>query len=350
MSIASHTAPTVAGRDRLRDRRAIRIWLYAIAAMVLAMVVVGGATRLTESGLSITEWEPIHGVIPPLNESEWQEEFAKYQQIPEYQEINLGTTLAEFKAIYWWEWSHRLLGRVIGIVFLVPFLWFWATGRIERSLWPRLVAIFVMGGLQGAAGWWMVASGLTERTDVSPYRLAIHLILASLIFAYLIWVARGLRPPRPGTLDIAPGVRGLANLLIVLVFLQIYFGGLVAGLNAGLIANDWPTMQGQMIPTLLFDDEATTVHFLHRVIAYGIAILVIAQATWLSRRMPGSRTAFSSYRLVALVALQVFLGIAAVVSSVPISLALAHQFLAFVLLAGVIMHRRGMSDPIPIRS
>jgi cytochrome c oxidase assembly protein subunit 15 len=358
VTIASTTASAVAGHDRLRDRRAIRIWLYAIAAMVLAMVVVGGATRLTESGLSITEWEPIHGVIPPLNETDWQEEFTKYQQIPEYQEINLGMTLAEFKTIYWWEWSHRLLGRLIGVVFLVPFLWFWATGRIERSLWPRLVAIFVLGGLQGAAGWWMVASGLTERTDVSQYRLAIHLILASLIFAYLIWVARGLRPSRPGTLDIARGVKVFANVLIVLMFLQLYFGALVAGLNAGFAFNDWPAMGGQLVPPGILDQEpwwrnffenVATVQFQHRMLAYLIAALVVAHAIWLARRMPGSRTAFASYRLVAIVGLQVVIGVLTLVNAVPISLALAHQLLAFVLLAGVVMHRRGMTDPIPIR-
>ena len=358
MTIATTTPPAFVARDRYRDRRAIRIWLYGMAALVLAMVVVGGATRLTESGLSITEWEPIHGVIPPLNEADWQEEFAKYQQIPEYQEINLGMSLGEFKAIFWWEWSHRLLGRLIGVAFLLPFIWLWATGRIERSLWPRLGAIFVLGGLQGVAGWWMVASGLTERTDVSQYRLAIHLILASLIFAYLIWVARGLRPPRPSAERPSSGFRTFANILIILVFLQLYFGALVAGLNAGFAYNDWPTMGGALVPAEImaqdpwwrnFFENIATVQFQHRMLAYLIAILVVVHAFSLSRSSPGSRTAFSSYRMVAIVGLQIVIGIATLVAIVPIELGLLHQFLAFVLLAGAILHRRGMTEPIPIR-
>ncbi len=358
MSIAVAAPQPVVARDRRRDHRAIRIWLYAMAVLVLAMVVVGGATRLTESGLSITEWDPIHGVIPPLNEEAWQEEFAKYQQIPEYQEINLGMSLAEFKTIFWWEWSHRLLGRLIGVAFFIPFIWLWATGRIERGLWPRLIAIFVLGGLQGAAGWWMVASGLTERTDVSQYRLAIHLILAALIFAYLIWVARGLRPPRPAAEYPSDGTRLFANVLIVLVFLQLYFGALVAGLDAGLVYNDWPTMGGAFVPPdfmvdqpwwrNFFEDEAT-VQFQHRMLAYMIAVWVIVHAIVLARRMPGSRTAFSSYRLLALVGLQIAVGVATLMSAVPISLGLLHQFVALFLLAGVVLHRRGMTPPIPVR-
>ena len=358
MTVTATTPPAITSRDRFRDRRAIRIWLYVIATLVLAMVVVGGATRLTESGLSITEWEPIHGVIPPLNEAEWQEEFLKYQQIPEYQEINLGMSLGEFKAIYWWEWSHRLLARLIGVVFLLPFLWLWATGRIERSLWPRLVAIFILGGLQGAAGWWMVASGLTERTDVSQYRLAIHLMLAAFIFTYLIWVARGLRPPRAAAQYPPSGTRWFANALIILVLLQLYFGALVAGLNAGFTYNDWPLMAGEFVPTGIMEQEPwwrnlfeniATVQFQHRMLAYLIAILVAIHAIVLARAAPGSRLAFSSYRLVALVALQVVVGIVTLVNVVPIDLALTHQFLAFLLLAGVVVHRRGMTQPIPIR-
>lgn len=362
MTTATTTPPAITARDRLRDRRAIRIWLYVIATLVLAMVVVGGATRLTESGLSITEWEPIHGVIPPLNAEEWQEEFLKYQQIPEYQEINLGMSLGEFKAIYWWEWSHRLLARLIGVVFLLPFLWLWATGRIERSLWPRLVAIFVLGALQGAAGWWMVASGLTERTDVSQYRLAIHLMLAAFIFTYLIWVARGLRPPRAAAQYPASGTRWFANALLVLVLLQLYFGALVAGLEAWRATTDWPAMGNGFVPPGLFTEgepwwrnffeNMLLVQFQHRMLAYLIAILIVIHAVMLARQMAGSRLAFSSYRLVALVGLQVVVGVVTLVTATPdvsIDLALTHQFVAFLLLAGVVVHRRGMTQPIPIR-
>lgn len=362
MTASATTPPAITARDRLRDRRAIRIWLYVIATMVLAIVVVGGATRLTESGLSITEWEPIQGVIPPMSEEAWQEEFLKYQQIPEFQQINREMTLGEFKTIYWWEWSHRILARLIGVVFLLPFLWLWATGRIERSLWPRLVGIFVLGGLQGAAGWWMVASGLTERTDVSQYRLAVHLMLAAFIFTYLLWVARGLRPPRAAAQYPPTKTRWLANSLIVLVLLQLYFGALVAGLEAWRATTDWPGMGNGFVPPGLFTSDVPwwrnffenmlLVQFQHRILAYVIAILVVIHAFALARGAPGSRVAFSSYRLVAIVGLQVAVGVVTLVTASPnvsIDVALTHQFLAFLLLAGVVVHRRSMTQPIPIR-
>ncbi len=358
MSAAAASALPQRTGNRDQDRRLVRSWLYALATMVLLIIVVGGATRLTESGLSITEWEPIHGVVPPRGDAEWLEEFAKYQTIPEFQIVNPDMTLAEFKAIYWWEWTHRILARLIGVVFLVPFLFLLLTGRIERSLWPRLVAIFVLGGLQGAVGWWMVASGLSERTDVSQYRLATHLILAALIFSYLLWVARGLRPYRPALAFPGAVTRFVGNLLIVLLFLQLYLGGLVAGLNAGLVASDWPTMGGEAIPGGLFALEPTwrnffeneiTVHFFHRVLAYLIAALIVAHALLMARSWPGTRLAFSSYRLLLLVAVQVTLGVATVLWLVPIPLALAHQFVAILLLGGVVMHRRGMTPPLPVR-
>ena len=362
MTTTATTPPAITARDRFRDRRAIRIWLYVIAAMVLAIVVVGGATRLTESGLSITDWDPVLGVIPPLTEEAWQEEFLEYQEIPEYQQVNLGMTLGDFKAIYWWEWGHRLLARLIGVVFLLPFLWLWATGRIERSLWPRLVGIFVLGGLQGAAGWWMVASGLTERTDVSQYRLAIHLMLAAFIFTYLLWVARGLRPPRAAAQYPPIGTRWFALSLIVLVLLQLYFGALVAGLEAWRATTDWPAMGNGFVPPGLFPDGVSwwrnffenmlLVQFQHRMLAYLIAVLVVIYAVTLARRAPGSRLAFSSYRLVAIVGLQVAVGVVTLVTASPtvsIDVALTHQLLAFVLLAAAVVHLRGMTQPIPIR-
>lgn len=356
MTVATATGSVGATRDRTKDRRAIRIWLYVMAALVLTMVVVGGATRLTESGLSITEWQPVTGMLPPLSEEAWQEEFTKYQQIPEYQEFNQGMSLDAFKGIFWWEWGHRFLARLIGFAFAIPFLWLWATGRIERNLWPRLIGVFILGGLQGVAGWWMVASGLTERTDVSQYRLAIHLILASLIFAYLIWLAHGLRPVRQAVQYASSGTKRFASILIALVFLQLYFGALVAGLNAGFAFNDWPAMGGQLIPPGVMEQEPwwrnffeniATVQFQHRMLAYLIAILVVVHAVLIARQSPGSRTAFSSYRLVGLVALQIVAGIITLVNVVPIDIALFHQFLAFVLLAGTVWHRRSMMPPIP---
>jgi cytochrome c oxidase assembly protein subunit 15 len=210
-----------------RDRTAVRRWLYLVAFLIVVMVVVGGATRLTQSGLSITEWKPIHGVIPPLNQAEWQEEFAKYQQIPEYKIVNPAMTLGEFKGIFWWEWTHRFLGRLIGVVVLFPMIGFFVAGRIDRRLAPKLVAIFILGGLQGAIGWWMVRSGLADRTDVSQYRLATHLTFACAILAYVLWVARSLGRAPEGIAS--RSARGFAAVLVALVLLQIAVGGLVAG-------------------------------------------------------------------------------------------------------------------------
>jgi cytochrome c oxidase assembly protein subunit 15 len=360
--MTSTTVDTIAppaARDRNRDRRLIRIWLYAIAILVLAMVMVGGATRLTHSGLSITEWKPIHGVIPPLNDAEWQEEFLKYQQIPEYQAVNRGMTLSEFKGIFWWEWSHRLLGRVIGIAFFLPLLFFWATGRIERNLRPQLVAIFILGGLQGAVGWWMVASGLVERTDVSQYRLAAHLMLACLILAYTVWVARGLVPARPHATYPASGTKLFAAVILGLVLLQIYLGAFVAGLDAGLVNNDWPLMAGALIPEGLasqepfirnFFENVVTVQFNHRIVAYVLFAAVLVHTIQLARSAPGTRAAWSSYRLMALVLVQVALGIATLVLVVPLEFGLAHQFVAMLVLVGAVAHRRAMSPPIAIVS
>ena len=195
VAATTDTGDILAAREReLRDRKFVRWWLYGVLLVLFALVLVGGATRLTESGLSITEWKPIHGVIPPLNDAEWHEEFDKYRQIPQYQQINKGMSLDEFKTIFWWEWEHRLLARGIGFVFALPLLFFWLTGRIERQLVPKLVGILALGGLQGAIGWWMVASGLSERVDVSQYRLATHLTIACLIFVATMVVARGLAP------------------------------------------------------------------------------------------------------------------------------------------------------------
>jgi len=225
--------------------RAIRLWLYAVAALVLVMVLVGGATRLTESGLSITEWQPVTGALPPLSEGQWQAEFQKYQAIPQYRELNRGMSLAEFKTIFWWEWAHRFLGRLIGAAFLFPFLWFLWRGWIASELRPRLWLIFALGALQGAVGWWMVASGLADRVEVSQYRLATHLLLACLILTALVWTAQ-----RTGRNAVpAPGrIRGTAAALVILALLQIYLGALVAGLRAGLIYNTWPLMDGRFVP------------------------------------------------------------------------------------------------------
>jgi cytochrome c oxidase assembly protein subunit 15 len=332
-----------------RGTGAIRTWLYIVALMIVAMVVVGGATRLTNSGLSITEWKPIHGVIPPLNQSEWQEEFAKYQTIPEYQILNKGMSLEDFKGIFWWEWAHRLLGRLIGVVMLVPLLAFFAMRRIDRRLAPRLIAIFLLGAAQGAIGWWMVASGLTVRTDVSQYRLAIHLTFACAIFAYVLWVARGLSP----TDARAPsgGARFVAGLIVATVFLQIFLGGLVAGLDAGLTFNTWPLMDGTLVPSGLLIQEpvwrnafenVATVQFDHRLVAYVLFALAILHAI----QSRGTPHAARAVLLAGLVTLQAAIGITTLLMVVPLHLALTHQFGAVVVLAAAVLHVRAMRPPL----
>ncbi|WP_051241398.1 COX15/CtaA family protein [Stappia stellulata] len=331
-----------------RDRRAIRIWLYAMCLLVFAMIVVGGATRLTDSGLSITEWEPIHGVIPPLSVAEWEEELEKYRQIPEYQLVNKGMSLAEFQFIYWWEWGHRLLGRVIGVAFFVPLVWFWARGRVERGLLPWLVGGFVLGGMQGVIGWWMVVSGLADRVDVSQYRLATHLTLACLIFAYLFGLARYLAlipatVPRPAMKKGA--YTGAAAAIVALLFVQIFLGGLVAGLKAGLAFNTWPLMDGAFIPAGLWTmtpvwlnhfESVLTVQFQHRMTAYALAIAAVW--LWVSvMRNPAARhLATAAPVLVLAISVQMVIGIATLLGQVPFWLALAHQGFIVVVIAACI--------------
>src|SRR5689334_4244111 len=228
-------------------RRAIRVWLLAVAALIFAMVLVGGATRLTESGLSITEWQPVTGTIPPRSEQAWQAEFDKYKTIPQYQKMNRGMSLAEFKTIYWWEWTHRLLGRLIGAAFLLPFLFFLWRGWVEPGLHSRLWAIFGLGAIQGAVGWWMVASGLVEGTAVSQYRLAFHLTLACVIYVATVWTAERL-VARPA-IAVATRLRVMANVLVVLVLAQIYLGALTAGVRAGLTNYTWQVIEATFVPS-----------------------------------------------------------------------------------------------------
>ncbi|MDG1691084.1 MAG: COX15/CtaA family protein, partial [Alphaproteobacteria bacterium] len=261
--------------------RQIALWLFTVAGFVVLMVLVGGLTRLTDSGLSITEWAPIRGAIPPLSHADWMSEFNKYRQIPEYLLVNAGMSLAEFKFIYWWEWGHRFLGRVVGLVFLLPFLAFLAQGKISRARLPALLGLFFLGGLQGFMGWYMVASGLTERVDVSQYRLALHLGLALIIFACSLWLAlsywRGAKQmSKQGGLA-KHGT--MAAIIVVAVLMQSLLGALVAGINAGKTYTDWPLMDGEFIPSGLFDmqpfwlnffESHLTVQFDHRMVAYAL--------------------------------------------------------------------------------
>jgi cytochrome c oxidase assembly protein subunit 15 len=318
----------------IRQPGAMRTWLLAVAALVFAMVVVGGATRLTGSGLSITEWQPIMGAIPPLSKSDWQDAFSKYRQIPQYQQVNKGMSLGQFKAIYWWEWTHRFLGRVIGVVFLLPFLYFIATRQVSRSLMSRLAGIFVLGGVQGAAGWYMVSSGLADRVSVSQYRLALHLSLAMLIFGALLWVAMTLEEKRPRTGTPWSPAQKRAGLVLGIIFLQVILGALVAGMKAGMAYNTWPLMDGQWIPTGLFVmrpwyanffENAMTVQFDHRVMAYLVFVAVLWQLWRVHRESHGAHVRNSATVLAAAVLAQVALGIWTLLAQVPLPLGLVHQ-------------------------
>src|SRR5713226_6668106 len=225
--------------------RAVRWWLFGVATLIAIMVLVGGATRLTESGLSIVEWKPVTGTLPPFTQEQWAQAFEGYKAIPQYRELNAGMSLAEFRTIFWWEWSHRLLGRMIGVVYLLPFLWFLWRGVLNAELKRRLWLIFGLGALQGAVGWWMVASGLSQRVEVSQYRLATHLVLALLIFACIVWTLRRLAS-RPSLLASSRlKITGVA--LLVLTFVQLYLGALVAGLRAGKVYNTWPIIAGAFV-------------------------------------------------------------------------------------------------------
>jgi cytochrome c oxidase assembly protein subunit 15 len=343
---AAEAADFAGPRPAGRDMTAIRRWLYLVALLIVAMVVVGGATRLTHSGLSITEWQPIHGVVPPLNQAEWQEEFAKYRQIPEYRIENPDMTLAEFKGIFWWEWAHRILGRLIGVAVLLPMIGFFLAGRIDRQLAPKLIAIFILGGLQGAIGWWMVASGLADRTDVSQYRLATHLTFACVILAYVLWVARGLGRAPDGVAN--RGATTVGALLVALVLLQIALGGLVAGLDAGMTFNTWPLMDGALVPSGLFGldpawrnlfENVATVQFDHRLVAYTLLLVAIAHAV----QMRGTAFAGRAGALAGLVLIQAALGIATLLTVVPLPLALAHQLGAVAVLSLAAVHLRELT-------
>lgn len=312
-------------------------WLYAVAALIVVMVVVGGITRLTESGLSITEWRPVTGTIPPLTEAAWAAEFAKYQRIPEYQQLNQGMTLAQFKGIFFWEYLHRLLGRVIGLAFALPLLWFAIRRAIPRGFGWRLTLLLLLGGLQGAVGWWMVVSGLSERTDVSHVRLAVHLNLALVILAAIVWTARDL-----GTLARANDARparltGIGAVALAALFVQLVYGALMAGLNAGLAANDWPLMNGRLVPqevTLLRSaiDDPYVVHFIHRWWAFVAfaALMLLARAA----KRAGARRA--SVAIHVAVGLQILLGIGTVMMGVPIWLAALHQLVGALLLIAAV--------------
>jgi heme a synthase len=328
-----------------RNSPAVAIWLWAIAALIFCMVIVGGATRLTDSGLSITEWRPLLGAIPPLDESHWLEAFEKYKQIPEYQLQNKWMSLEDFKFIYWWEWAHRFLGRIIGFAFIVPLVFFIVTKRVSKSLWPKLLMLFVIGGLQGALGWYMVSSGLSERTDVSQYRLAAHLTLAFALFAAVVFTAL-----RLNSTNMTWGRGSLvATAFIAIMFVQVAAGGFVAGLDAGHASDTWPKMNEAWVPDGLrvmqpvwknWFENALAVQFNHRMLAYGILLFAILNALWLRNA--------TSFAVLAVVVAQALLGILTVLWQVPLTTALIHQGGALVVLAVAIWHFVMLTrDPVP---
>lgn len=350
-----HT-PSLQDRDRTqRNRALVRGWLYAVVVVLFGLVLVGGATRLTNSGLSITEWKPIHGVVPPLSEAEWQEEFAKYRQIPEYTQINKGMSLDAFKRIFWWEWAHRLLARGVGVLFALPLIIFALARRIERGFVPKLVGLLALGALQGAVGWWMVASGLVDRVEVSQYRLATHLTLAAFIFTATMVVARGLAPHSAPAAD--RSTQRLAGLLVGLVLVQLYLGGLVAGLRAGLSYNTWPLMDGRLVPGDLFVlepfwrnlfENPKTVQFIHRLGAYVVFLAALWHMLATFRREPATTHARRAVVLLVLVTLQAAIGIATLLMQVPMDVALTHQAFALVVLGFAAAHWRGTKGAYPM--
>lgn len=348
-AIGTMTGDTAEHTRRAAWDRTVRLWLFFVAGLVLAMITVGGATRLTDSGLSITEWQPILGAIPPLTDAHWQEAFAKYKEIPEYHLVNKGMTLEAFKAIYWWEWGHRFLGRIIGIAFALPFAAFWFLGALRPGYPLRFAGVLALGGLQGVIGWYMVKSGLVDRVDVSQYRLALHLTVAFLILALVVWLAfelavpvRQVGPSNGGSLKTLP------LLIVGAIFLQVVLGAFVASLKGGLVYNTWPTMGGMLFPHDLMAidpwyhnpfENPVTAQFNHRLIAYAVVALVAIEA-WrtLASEAAGREARVSAVLLMAGVLGQAALGIWTLLEAVPLGLGIAHQSCAAILLVLAVRH------------
>lgn len=323
--------------------RAVARWLLLVAAMIVGIVVVGGITRLTNSGLSITEWKPLTGIVPPLSQAQWQAEFANYQRIPEYRQINAGMTLAGFKAIFFWEWLHRALARTIGLAFALPLAWFWVRRRIPAGYKPRLVAILMLGALQGAIGWWMVKSGLSVRTDVSHIRLAVHLLTALVTLGGIAWTALDLFCLHRNAFAAPARLTGVATAALALLMVQIIWGAFTAGLDAGYAFSSWPLMGDAFYPAgapgvpplANAVDNPVVVQFIHRWFAWVAA----AGLVWLAIRARGR----AGTAVIALVGLQIALGVATLLTGVQIGVAVAHQTNAALLLIAAVCaaHRLG---------
>ena len=349
----AHAVVGPGGRVGQAAPRTVGWWLLVCCALVFAMVVVGGITRLTHSGLSITEWQPIVGALPPLDEAQWNEAFAKYQATPEYQQVNRGMSLEAFKRIFWWEYLHRLLGRAIGVAFLAPFVWFLARQRIPPGYAPRLFGIFLLGGLQGAMGWYMVQSGLVDDPRVSQLRLTAHLGLAMVIFAAMFLTALSLLDGERTRSTRLPSLARFAKALLFVVFLMALSGGLVAGIRAGFAYNSFPLMNGHLVPPeilmitpwyLNFWNNMATVQFDHRLIGLVLALLV-PLFWWRVQVAPGAsrRARVGAHVLLGLLAVQIALGISTLLLVVPLPLAAAHQAGAFLVFAATLHAAQALS-------
>jgi heme a synthase len=325
---------------RVGVRPAVRLWLVAVAALVFAMVLIGGATRLTESGLSITQWKPVTGIVPPLGAADWQAEFDRYKQIPQYAALNPGMSLEGFKTIFWWEWSHRLLARIVGAAFVLPALLFWMRGALKGALGRQVAVAAGFLALEPIVGWWMVSSGLSQRTEVAQERLALHLLIAAATFAALIVAATGLGERRRA--PASPAFSLAAAAFAALVYLQLGLGALVAGLRAGLIYNTWPMMGDRMIPGEAFGspgsmlDDPATAQFDHRAIAYAVLAFALVQAFAVLPAPAALRR--RAVLLAAVAAAQVALGVATLLLVVPLPLALVHQAIALALFGAAVWH------------
>jgi heme a synthase len=344
------------GASGHRSRRLVAIWLFGVAFMVLVMIVLGGVTRLTGSGLSIMEWDPIMGALPPLSGAEWQRLYHLYEQIPQYALVNQGFGLAGFKQIFWLEWIHRLWGRLIGLAFLGPLIWFWATGRIERRLRPWLVLLFVLGGLQGVVGWFMVASGFfPETTAVSPYRLVIHLAFALALYVALLWTGLTVLRPRPDAVSSGGLLHRLGWLCCSLTALTMLAGGFVAGTHAGFEYNTFPFMDGELIPSGYdqlqpywrnLTENLIAVQFDHRLLATLTAVAVVCTVAAGLMVSTSSVVRKAVLALGGLALLQYLLGVATLLSVVQTDLAAMHQAVAVLLLTGaVVLLHTSRADP-----
>mgnify|MGYP001204739340 FL=1 len=332
-----------------RYDRQVGLWLAACATVIFGMILLGGVTRLTESGLSMVEWRPLMGIVPPLSEVEWQAVFDKYRQYPEYRLVNQGMTLHEFKVIFMYEYLHRVLGRLIGLLFFIPLVYFAVRRRIRPGLMPKLLLLFVLGGCQGFLGWYMVQSGLVDRPDVSQYRLTAHLGLAVAIYGFMLWLVLDLLAPPGGAgrSRLAPWALGM----VPLVYLMMLSGGFVAGTNAGFSYNTWPLMGPTFIPEGLYRtdpawlaafEDVVTIQFNHRIFAYLLTLLVLALVVAVLRREQAPRVRGGAWLLLAALALQVVLGISTLLKHVPVPLAAAHQGGAVLLLSCALFLAHGL--------